>query len=190
LTHAGLCSDIWEGLANMSELEKTGGTAGVSRRTVAKAMAWSVPAIAVAVAVPLASASAPPIVFNPNSTSTVCKATGAGKCCAPDSYRFVLTFKNDGTVDYTVAIATNAASASPNGCNTVTGPLTGTSVTLAPGETGTLAFCTQPTTGCNATGAMDISFTYTYTGEGGQPVSVPATAHWGGMSPCDPKHCG
>ncbi|MDT0186485.1 hypothetical protein Q9S36_40505 [Microbacterium sp. ARD31] len=43
----------------MSSIEEPGSD-GVSRRTVAKAMAWAVPAIAVAATVPQAAASAPP----------------------------------------------------------------------------------------------------------------------------------
>ena len=43
----------------MSAIEEAGSD-GVSRRTVAKAMAWAVPAIAVAATVPSAAASAPP----------------------------------------------------------------------------------------------------------------------------------
>lgn len=42
----------------MSEIEETAPRAGVSRRTVTKAMAWSVPVIAVAATVPMAAASA------------------------------------------------------------------------------------------------------------------------------------
>lgn len=55
----------------MSDLEnKT--TNGVSRRTVTKAMAWAVPAVAVAASVPVASASAPVIHVNGNG----CKLPG------------------------------------------------------------------------------------------------------------------
>lgn len=56
---------------------------GVNRRTVAKAIAWAVPAVAVAATVPLASASEPagpqPPTFN---WAAGCATTGSGSGCA------------------------------------------------------------------------------------------------------------
>lgn len=160
---------------------------GVSRRTVTKAMAWAVPAVAVAVSVPITSASPPPVVFNPGNASTTCKSTGAGKgCCPPNYYQFKLVFKNNGSVTYTVGIAAGAATAKPSGCPQVTNP-SASSASLAPGETKTIVVCAGESS-CNAQGTMDISFTYTYTDGMGNPVSVPATAHWGSVAPC-PQAC-
>lgn len=63
----------------MSENAEPG---GVSRRTVTRAMAWAVPAVAVAAAVPIAAASVnepPPPVF---AWSSGCATTGSGGGCA------------------------------------------------------------------------------------------------------------
>ncbi len=68
----------------MSDLE--GRNTGVSRRTVAKAMAWSVPAIAVAVPAPAYAASGDIINF----TGGACKDPGN-----PKKYRFELEITND-----------------------------------------------------------------------------------------------
>lgn len=157
---------------------------GVSRRTVTKAMAWAVPAVAVAASVPVAAASGP-IDFDPDNASTTCKSTGAGKgCCPPNFYQFKLVFKNNGAVSYDVSVAANSATAIPNGCPTVTNP-EASSITIAPGETETLVVCAGESS-CNAQGTMDISFTYTYApSDGGAPVSVDETAHWASISPCD-----
>ncbi|MGR0318715.1 hypothetical protein [Agromyces sp. ZXT2-3] len=61
----------------MSDLEEP--KSGVSRRTVAKAMAWSVPAVALAVPAPAYAASGPPPSV---AVGTACKLPGnsAGDC--------------------------------------------------------------------------------------------------------------
>lgn len=62
----------------MSDLEEPK-PSGVSRRTVAKAMAWSVPAVALAVPAPAYAASGPPPTV---AVGTACKLPGnsAGEC--------------------------------------------------------------------------------------------------------------
>jgi hypothetical protein len=77
----------------MSAIEEAG-SEGVSRRTVAKAMAWAVPAIAVAATVPTAAASAPPppvIDFG-----GACGNTGATQkgCGSDKSLQVPLTLTN------------------------------------------------------------------------------------------------
>lgn len=64
----------------MSEIEEPAPPAGVSRRTVAKAMAWSVPVIAVAATVPSAAASAPPPPFFDFGKGCATVGNGAGGC--------------------------------------------------------------------------------------------------------------
>lgn len=53
--------------------------AGISRRSVAKAAAWSVPVLALAVATPLASASTTDINVGDFRIDGTCGASGAGK---------------------------------------------------------------------------------------------------------------
>lgn len=69
-------------------------TSGVSRRTVTKAMAWAVPAVAVAATVPLAAAS-PCNDYNPENP---CPVTFTGLACKepgnPKFYRFQLIVSN------------------------------------------------------------------------------------------------
>lgn len=68
--------------------------AGVSRRTVTKAMAWAVPAVAVAATVPYAAAS-PCNDYNPENP---CPVTFTGEACKepgnPKYYRFQLIVSN------------------------------------------------------------------------------------------------
>lgn len=158
---------------------------GISRRTVTKAMAWAVPAIAVVAAVPAHAASnEPPVIFDPEGISTTCKSTGAGKgCCPPNHYQFNLVFKNNGNVSYDVTIKAGEAEAVPNGCPTVYGPPADESITIAAGQAGTIVVCAGESD-CNAQGTMTVNFTYTYEGAGGQPVEVPGSAHWDSVDPC------
>ncbi|MEJ1088250.1 hypothetical protein WDU99_07975 [Microbacterium sp. Mu-80] len=75
----------------MSENEQS----GVSRRTVTKAMAWAVPAVAVASTVPMAAASLPPVSLN----GTFCKIPGGG---AIKTYVVEVTVNNTGNTPLTV----------------------------------------------------------------------------------------
>lgn len=60
----------------MSELENEQAPTGISRRTVTKAVAWAVPAVAVAAAVPIASASTPCVAVTAGGSG--CKWPGSG----------------------------------------------------------------------------------------------------------------
>ncbi|QMU97407.1 hypothetical protein FVO59_09400 [Microbacterium esteraromaticum] len=73
----------------MSENEQT----GISRRTVTKAMAWAVPAVAVASTVPFAAASYVPVEL----TGIACKEPGN-----PKYYRFQVVITNDNPYPVTV----------------------------------------------------------------------------------------
>lgn len=72
---------------------------GVSRRTVAKAMAWSVPVIAVAATVPQAAASEP--IVPSVVAGTFCKHPGN-----PKYYHALLTFRNTTGAAITVTLGT------------------------------------------------------------------------------------
>jgi hypothetical protein len=73
----------------MTEIDKSK-PAGVSRRTVTKAMAWSVPAIAVAATTPMAAASCIPQVG---------VAPGSCKKANASSYYLILDLEGDPTCD-------------------------------------------------------------------------------------------
>ena len=69
---------------------------GVSRRTVAKGIAWSVPAVVVASAAPAyAASSAPPSVSN----ATACKNPGGSCKTRPKGYSFFVTLCNPDPTD-------------------------------------------------------------------------------------------
>ena len=74
----------------MSELDQPA-PKGISRRTVAKAMAWSVPVVAVAAAVPAYAASGlPPIV----TQGTACKSPGSSCQTFDKGYQVPVTISN------------------------------------------------------------------------------------------------
>ena len=74
----------------MSELDQPT-PKGISRRTVAKAMAWSVPVVAVAAAVPAYAASGSPPVITPG---TACKSPGNSCETFNKGYRVPVTIQN------------------------------------------------------------------------------------------------
>jgi len=82
----------------MSELKEPQ-KSGVSRRTVTKAMAWSVPAIAVAATVPNAAAS--PRCLTASFSGNSCKQPGAN---APFGYRLEICFTNVCNIAITLTV--------------------------------------------------------------------------------------
>ncbi|MDQ0577126.1 hypothetical protein [Agromyces albus] len=82
----------------MSDLEEP--KPGVSRRTVAKAMAWSVPAVALAVPTP-AYAASPGVI---TVTGAGCKLPGASQNAVFKGYAFRATISNTTNTAITVTI--------------------------------------------------------------------------------------
>lgn len=128
----------------MSDIEETGATEprGISRRTVAKAMAWSVPVIAVAAAAPIAAASEALLT----STGEGCKLPGNSN--GPERYKgyvFGLRAANPTNVTAIVTIVSatldggdlgavaivNIANV-PQSCTSATSPFTVTAHTTYP----------------------------------------------------------
>jgi len=91
----------------MSDLEQPEQT-GVSRRTVAKAMAWAVPAIAIAAPAPAFAAASP--IITVSQAGPACKLPG--NSCASEGYNKgylqALEICNDSTQSVTVTITTPA----------------------------------------------------------------------------------
>lgn len=136
---------------------------GVSRRTVTKAMAWTVPVIAVAATVPHAAAS-PPIV--PTVVGgTFCKHPGN-----PKYYHALLTFKNTTNAAITVTLGTLTVGAvSKSASFSAGGSLTSTFV--IPALTTRCLYVDSGLFDDSANGSA--TFTISYPGSGGFiPVSA------------------
>lgn len=73
---------------------------GISRRTVAKAMAWSVPAIAIAAPAP-AFASSDLVTISPG---VGCKAPGQGQNCAAWDKGYILSFVVNNEHDHAITL--------------------------------------------------------------------------------------
>lgn len=73
---------------------------GVSRRTVTKAMAWAVPAIALAVPAPAFASSGSVTIKNKGA----CKSPGQGKNCADWNKGYILGFTVTNTHDHAIEI--------------------------------------------------------------------------------------
>lgn len=138
----------------MSDLEEP--KTGVSRRTVAKAMAWSVPAIALAVPAPAYASSGREPIITPG---LACKAPG--NSCNPivKGYAVYVTVNNPDptkTIYITaVAITTNTSGISFGLATIPTLPLT-----VAPGATVQLIFNATSSNSANA--AFDLGFDVTW----------------------------
>src|SRR4051794_14908822 len=75
-------------------MQTSGGTK-ISRRTVARGVAWSAPIAAVAYAAPAFAASPPPVVGG--QCGTACKHPGAGQ--NDKAYHFTFCFSATGAID-------------------------------------------------------------------------------------------
>lgn len=148
-----------------------------SRRTLARGAAWVTPTLVLVSAARAAAASVPPVVFNADKSSTVCKITKGTK-----KFQFKLSFTNNGTVSYTVCVT--GGSATPNGCPTVDIDTTQSfCCTIAPGKTCTITATTVQAT-CEAQGTMTLALVYTYTDANGAPHTVTDAASWPSYKPC------
>ncbi len=117
---------------------------GVSRRTVAKAMAWTVPVIAVAATVPQAAASAPPPPFfdfgngkkNPGNSCT-------NACIPKQSYGVPVTVQNTTGSNLVIQFTNYLINNVSTGVNNVGVIYSGTTIDCAAKVAGcSLASCT------------------------------------------------
>lgn len=131
----------------------------ISRRTVAKGVAWAAP-------------------VEPTSASYACKITAGGF-----QYEFHLIFGNTLDVDSTVCLT--GGTMYPNGCSSVGVDLTtATPETCYPVSAGlTQEFVvTSYETTCMANGWMNVQ--YTYTDADGQVVPTHARVEFNSVTPC------
>ncbi|MCD2441020.1 hypothetical protein LQ757_01905 [Agromyces sp. SYSU K20354] len=164
----------------MSDLEEQ--KPGVSRRTVAKAMAWSVPAVALAVPAP-AYAASPGVV---TLTGAGCKLPG-GSNDTYKGYAFRAVLSNTTNAPVTVTITDMDLGASDLGnvaiVNLSPCALLGTNTFIIPANTtlSNVAFVTQ-----NAANSENGTLLVTFTVEG---VPDQATATAAGLPPIQGAQC-
>lgn len=169
----------------MSDLEEQ--KSGVSRRTVAKAMAWSVPAVALAVPAPAYAASpcTPIISFGPTSCKCPGQSTG-------DPWGYYLTI-----------CATDAAGCDlpPGTTITITGVNSNTGgpggTPLTPAMAGQVPFelevgqCSSEMLWFSQNSANFLFVTYTYNGVSGRTPNIASPPNCGETDvstiPCDER---
>ncbi|VXB74460.1 conserved exported hypothetical protein [Microbacterium sp. 8M] len=153
-------------------------SAGVSRRTVTKAMAWAVPAVAVAATVPYVAASACND-FNPENpcpitlSGTGCKLPGNSQSLYK-GYAFRLVIANPTGSPITINVISATLNGQSLGSVLVVNLNDGSSQTnpfsVPAHTTYTAALLTQ-----NATNSSNGSLSITYTVNGGAPMVANAT---------------
>lgn len=165
----------------MSDLEEK--KSGVSRRTVAKAMAWSVPAVALAVPAPAYAASpcTPIITFGPTSCKCPGQSTG-------DPWGFYLTI-----------CATDAAGCDlpPGTTITITGvwSITAGGTELTPGPGNVVPFelevgqCSTERLWFGTNSGNFLYVTYEYNGVEGRTPNIPSPPDCGTNNtvPCNER---
>lgn len=129
----------------------------ISRRTVAKGIAWSVPAVAVSAAVPAYAAS--PICVTVTFTGSACKEPGNSNDTDPKAYNLGFVFKNTCATDCVTIVVTSVKDLY------TTPALTSVYAPTAPSNTfqvcaGNTATFTLPTTySSNSSNGIVISYT-------------------------------
>ena len=153
-------------------------SAGVSRRTVTKAMAWAVPAVAVAATVPFVAASACND-FNPENPcpitlgGTGCKLPGNSNATFK-GYAFRVTIANPTGASISVNVTSASLDGSSLGTvfvvNLTNGAGLSNPFTVPAHTTYTAALLTA-----NAPNSSNGLLSITYTVNGGTPITVHAT---------------
>lgn len=162
----------------------------ITRRTVAKGMAWSVPAVAVAAAAPAFAASK---IITVEAVGSACKHPGN-----PKWYHFTFAFTNGSGVDVTVTLTSMVVNgvSRPTSPSTITANANSTTCYYIDGGlfddsangTATLNFEYQDTNGETVSGSITTSFNDlppcgTGADPGGNPQSNPPHAN-GGLTAC------
>lgn len=146
----------------MSELDQPT-PKGISRRTVAKAMAWSVPVVAVAAAVPAYAASgSPPII----TTGTACKSPGSSCKTFDKGYQVPVTIQNP---DPTKTIWITAVTIGSVGdCTNLTTAqsLPATPFSVSPGQTINVIFQANASNSANQACTFSFSVTWGHASDG------------------------
>ncbi|WP_396657420.1 hypothetical protein [Microbacterium sp.] len=147
---------------------------GISRRTVAKAMAWSVPVIAVAGTAPAVAASPPPVVPEFNA-GTFCKHPGN-----PKYYHVLIDFTNNTGAPIEITLGDFTVGATARQAYFSMGGAFSTTATIPVGTS-----CLYVDAGLfdnSANGSASIGFTYP--GSGGTVPITLGTAADNDLPPC------
>lgn len=167
--------------------------APINRRTVAKGIAWSVPAVAIAGAAPAFAVTRQPPIEVDFGESSACKIPGAsyGAQCYNKGYVLWGVFTNNTTLDATVTI-TSLATGAVNRCLvglvdylTCT-PVGSFTFTIAAGQTRYIAVYGNSSTDSAST-SVTVGLSYTLTGQDPATSSQTGTMQgspWQGGS-CD-----
>jgi hypothetical protein len=143
----------------------------VSRRSIARGAAWSVPIVAIGVAAPAFAASASSPVITTAAKS--CKCPGGG---SPWTFNLNVAITTPGADSYTIAITNFKVDEGSNPTQTGVTYLGPSTVVLPGGEGDPVLLRFRLT---NSASTHTVSFTYTptntTTGETGAPVNVTVT---------------
>lgn len=162
----------------MSDLEQPK-PSGISRRTVAKAMAWSVPAVALAVPAPAYAASGQPPVITPG---LACKAPG--NSCNPivKGYAVYTTVYNPDPTQ-TIYITDVVINQNTSGLSLGLATIPGLPLTVGPEQTVQLIFNATSSNSANADFTLGFLVTWGHESDGSDTdhadiqvtVVIPAT---------------
>jgi hypothetical protein len=153
----------------MSELEQPT-PKGISRRTVAKAMAWSVPVVAVAAAVPAYAASGSTPVI---TAGLACKSPGQSCSAFPFGYRVPVSIENP---DPTKTIYITGITITNNtGCDNLTGASTvpALPITVLPGQTINATFVANASNSANQSCLFTFSVDWGHAANGSDSGNHP-----------------
>lgn len=170
----------------MSDIEESGASTpqGVSRRTVTKAMAWAVPAVAVAAAAPAFAASGTPPVI---TAGAACKLPGNScKTLPPKGYQVPATVYNP---DPTKTIYITGISIANNTCGNILTPAVQPPlpITVNPGDTINVTFVANANNSANQSCSFDFEVTWGHAADGSDHDHSPITVHV--VIPSTPPDC-
>ena len=145
--------------------------APISRRTVAKGIAWTAPAVAIAGTAPAFAVSRPPIEVD-FGNSTACKIPGSsyGDLCYDNGYVLWGAFNNNTSLDATVTLTTITVGGvercvvSLMDYDNMCGTLPSKTFTIAAGDTRYIAIFTNTSSDASST-TVTAALSYTLTGQ-------------------------
>ncbi|KJL31164.1 hypothetical protein [Microbacterium azadirachtae] len=154
----------------MSELEQP---KGVSRRTVTKAMAWAVPAVALAAPIPAFAVSGPPPQIN---AGAACKSPGNSCSTFPKGYNVPATVHNP---DPTKTIWITAITITNNTTGIALSPASSPAlpIQINPGATINVVFQAKSSNSANVTGSFDFNITWGHAANGSDHDHSPIPVH-------------
>ena len=154
----------------MSEVEQS---KGVSRRTVTKAMAWAVPAVALAAPIPAYAVSGPPPQI---TTGAACKSPGNSCKTFPKGYNVPATVYNPDPVK-TIWITGLTISNNTLGISLTPSTSPALPIQVAPGATVNIVLQAQSGNSANQAGSFDFNVTWGHAADGSDHDHSPIVLH-------------